>query len=584
MWKKEITYDSAKMFLFYLVREQGELYLKHNYQGNDKKHEMTECFLLPSKYGNGNKSCRIYAARPFRVVLHEDGMGAEIRYEGNRDEISLVFYPGVPHCDIMGNFMKLDFRYGKEFEETAYQFYWRTLLPSVVEKTSVSGHTGCDGYVVSTLQWTKYAGTYPDVDHEFQIKGRIALGSEFELSLVRRMIELQLKLMEEDPERLYRDPCSLQPDGTREYHIRRNSMDNSANAVMFLVTGNIEIIEAADLYLSATGDWEWWEEHKEGLENALSLVEDCIDRQGRLWSDVYYEDQVIKDGRECMSAAFAANAMKKMALLEERAGDKKRRDYYLQLEKKLCDAMIKPLPEGFWSEENKRFADWVDRNSKCHDHVHLLANELPVLFGYASRHQSKMIEELLEEYFQEFQRFPTFVAGRIGDYTEDEIGDGGPYDLCAAGRYWCWDFAYWLSQKRKDILEQQLLLVCRQAAEDDYLMGERYDMNYVYYQSTRNWHGAAHYYEYPCVFLWNLIYGYLGVRKEKSADLKIAPMLNCAGKVTLPGKVYGISYEIGDGTFQVTNLQEKERSFLLCFSGEERKTVLKGGETYVWQQ
>lgn len=41
------------------------------------------------------------------------------------------------------------------------------------------------------------------------------------------------------------------------------------------------------------------------------------------------------------------------------------------------------------------------------------------------------------------------------------------------------------------MLEQQLLAVCRQARLDDYLMGERYDMNYIFYQDDKNWHGAA---------------------------------------------------------------------------------------------
>lgn len=120
------------------------------------------------------------------------------------------------------------------------------------------------------------------------------------------MLELQLKLMAEDPEQLYRDPCALQPNGVREYHVRRNSKDLQTNAVMFLITGNVEIIESAWLYVAASKDWAWFERNKEGLENSLTLVEDCMDRQGRLWSDVYYEDQIIKDGRECMSAALAA--------------------------------------------------------------------------------------------------------------------------------------------------------------------------------------------------------------------------------------------------------------------------------------
>lgn len=584
MWKKKIVYQSEKPLLFYLIREQDEFFLKHNHDGMKNDPEIKECFLIPNENGKGDRACRITAARPFRVIIPESEACVEIQYDGTEEEINLIYYSDVPNCDICGNMMHLDFKHGQEMQEAAYQFYWRTLLPSVVEKTTVSGYEGCNGYVVSTLEWNKYAGTYPDVDHEFQIKGRLAMGSSFELALVRRMMELQLKLMEEDPQDLYRDPCAMQPDGTREYHVRRNSMDRSHNAVMFLVTGNIEIIEAASQYLASTGDWEWWKQHKVGLEKSLLLVEECMDHQGRLWSDVYYEDQVIKDGRECMSAALAADAMRRMAQMEELSGDLERRDYYLGLEKKLADVMIKPLPTGFWDEDKQRFADWVDRNGVCHDHIHLLANELPVLFGYADDRQKEGVEKVLEEYQEEFQRFPTFVAGRIQDYTDDEIGDGGPYDLCAAGRYWCWDFAYWCFTGRKDMLERQLLAVCEQARSDDYLMGERYDMNYIYYQSDINWHGASHYYEYPCVFLWNLIHGYLGIQWDIEADLRIAPMLTTDGTVRMEGDSYGVSYEIKGKDLTVCNLMNRQRRFRLSMDGEELIIILPGGGSFTWQR
>lgn len=584
MWKKEIIYHAARPLVYYLTKEDGRLFLNHNYA--EKKDELVtqDCFLLPSDHDEENKAYRISAARPFRVALPDSGDRIEIAGEGEKEEIMITSFAGVPHCDIMGNSMELTFRNGQEMEETAYQFYWRTLLPSVVERTVVSGYRGCDGYVVSTLQLSKYAGTYPDVDHEFQIKGRIAVGSGFELSLVRRMLELQLKLMEEDPQQLYRDPCALQPDGTREYHVRRNSMDGRTNAVMFLVTGNIEIVEETCLYLEASGDWSFWKQYKKRLEKAFWPVEECVDHLGRLWSDVYYEDQVIKDGRECMSAALAADAARRMAFLEERAGDEKMRQHYLALEQRLAEAMVRPLPAGFWDEQKQRFTDWVDRSGVSHDHIHLLANGLPVLFGYADERQCKAVRQMMAENFEAFQRFPSFVAARVEDYTDSEIGDGGPYDLCAAGRYWCWDFAFWKKEGRKDILEKQLLAVCRQAKADGYLMGERYDMNYAYYQSEKNWHGAAHYYEYPCVFWWNLVQGYLGIRKETEDDLRIEPMLNQEGLVCLKGDAYGVSYEIRGDEFTVANLLEKERTFLLIYEGQERQITLAGGAVYDWRQ
>lgn len=134
----------------------------------------------------------------------------------------------------------------------------------MAEKNAAADYPVGDGYVVSTLQREVYAGTYPDVDHEFQIKGRIAAGDRFDQGLVKRMLNLQLKLMREDPEGLYRDSCALQPGGVREYHVRRSSMDGETNAVMFLVTGNIEVIESAWLYVAASGDFEWLKENREG--------------------------------------------------------------------------------------------------------------------------------------------------------------------------------------------------------------------------------------------------------------------------------------------------------------------------------
>lgn len=112
----------------------------------------------------------------------------------------------------------------------------------------------------------------------------------------------------------------------------------------------------------------------------------------------------------------------------------------------------------------------------------------------------------------EFQRFPSFVAAEIEQYTLSELGDGGPYDLCAAGRYWCWDAAYWSWRKDGSMLSRQLQQVMEQASKDGYIMGERYDMNHVYYIDDKNWHGAGHYYEYPCVFSWVLLHEYVGIR------------------------------------------------------------------------
>ena len=127
------------------------------------------------------------------------------------------------------------------------------------------------------------------------------------------------------------------------------------------------------------------------------------------------------------------------------------------------------------------------------------------------------------------------------------------------------------------MLEQQLLAVCRQARLDDYLMAERYDMNYIFYQDDKNWHGAAHYYEYPCVFIWNLIAGYAGVRFALQADLEIEPMLAGDGRVRLENPQYGIEYTVAGNTIFVKNLLAQERSLRVKWKNEEQL-----GENETW--
>jgi hypothetical protein len=218
------------------------------------------------------------------------------------------------------------------------------------------------------------------------------------------------------------------------------------------------------------------------------------------------------------------------------------------------------VPHGFWDGANARYVDWIDRSGVVHDHIHLLANCLPVLFGYASDAQAQAVEALIQENFAELQRFPTFLSPRIADYTESEIGNS-PYDLCAAGRYWCWDAAYWGLRQRGDILLGQLRQVAEQARLDNYRMGERYDMNHVYYIDAKNWHGAPYYYEYPNVFAWVLIHDYLGLRPALDVDLELRPLLTEFGQVTL--EAYGIAYTYEAERFAVENLAGKEKTVRL---------------------
>lgn len=500
-----------------------------------------------------------------------------------------TLHPARPVCDVMGKRLVLGFEGGEELETAYAHFYWGTMLPSVIEKTDATGYPVQEGYVVSTLRPDKYAGTYPDVDHEFQCKGRMALLGSCELAVVQRMMELQFKMMREDPAGLWRNPCAVQPDGTREYHVRRNSLDGTENAEMFLVTGNIEVLETAWLYFAATKNEAWLRAHIEDLEGAASLLEHLTDRNGRLWSDVFYEDQVIKDGAECMSAAMAAHGLQLLAALEKQLGRGEQESRFATLAARIAQAMVKPVPAGFWDEENHRFVDWVDRSGRVHDHIHLLGNCLPVLFGYATPTQARAVESLIGEYFDEFQRFPTFLSPCIADYRPDEMGTAGPYDLCAAGRYWCWDAAYWAQQGRGQVLRQQLHMVAAQAQTEGYYMGERYDMNHVYYQDDKNWHGAAYYYEYPCVFTWVLAHEYLGLRAGFDVDVELCPRLATHGKVV--AEAYGVQYDYQPGVFTLTNIadgqagQSGQKTFRLLLEGlYPGKKLLVNGSSLAPQQ
>lgn len=550
-----LTFHSSKIYL--MTRIEGEAYLLTGRGDAVLPDGCERGWILPPDGQEGTAAIEIRTAGG--IMAECQGDETIVRIEDK--ECCLIRHASIPHADFWGNGYEFAFDGGEQLEQTLAEFYWGTLLPSVIERTRASHYPEWRGYVVSTLQPGEYAGTYPDVDHEFQCKGRIAMAGAFELDVVKRMMELQFRMMREDPIQMWRNPCSVQPDGTREYHIRRNSLDGSTNAEMFLVTGNVEVLETAWLYMAAAKDKKWLANHIENLEGAASLVEYLTDNQGRLWSDVYYEDQVMKDGMECMSASMAAHAYGKLAELEELLGRTEKAMHYRAMETLLADALVRPVPLGFWDTDKKQFVDWIDRNGEVHDHIHLLANSLPVLFSYTTKEQTSEVERLIGENLDEFQRFPTFLAARIEDYTPGEIGDGGPYDLCAAGRYWCWDAAYWAFKQDGMRLQKQLVQVAEQAKTDGYRMGERYDMNHVYYQSDKNWHGAPYYYEYPCVFSWVLIHDYLGIAHDIEADLQIRPRLTSYGKVRMDS--YGVEYEYSESGFRLKNIAGETRSFRL---------------------
>ena len=471
-----------------------------------------------------------------------------------------------PHSDPFGHRFSLGIAGGAELEEALAAFYWGTMLPSVVEKTMAANFPYHNGYVLSTLNVSAYAGSYPAVDHEFQIKGRLAFGSEADLDIVRRMIELQFKLMNDDPEQLYRAPTSVQPDGRREYHIRRNSLDNRQNAAMFPLTGDIEVIEESWRYYSARKDVAWLRSNIGNLEHAAGWIRSNTDQYGRVWSDVYYEDQVIKDGRVTQAQAFAARAFGLLAGMENLLGRGDEAARFNQASKKMADVLIAPLPMGYWDTKNGRFIDWVDRDGEPHDHIHLLANELPVAFGYATPEQAAQVRRLIDVNAEEFERFPSFVAAKIADYSKSEIGSGGPYDLCAAGRYWYWDASYRESQDQYGVLLDQLKTVAAEGAKNNYFMSERYDMDHVYYIDGKDAHGAEKYYEYPNVFAAVLIEKLLGLTVPADADVSVAPHLASYGSVEFGIPEYALSYSYSQDGFVLKNLSDKPRRYKVDLS------------------
>ncbi|TPW75049.1 hypothetical protein [Schumannella soli] len=518
-------------------------------------------WLLQTADGGDSAGAGAGAGAAIEAVPDADGWVVRIAAR----EARLIRHRARPHADVTGARFALDIPGGELLADAAAGFYWDTMVPCVVERTVAADYPDAAGYVISTLA-DKYLGTYPDVDHEFQIKGRLAWGDRADLHVVRRMIELQLRLMREDPTGLWRDPCAVQPDGDREYHVRRNSADGRENAEMFLATGNIAVIESVRMYIARTRDLDWLAAHIHELEGATSLVESCLDPLGRLWSDVYYEDQVIKDGRETMSASLAIRSFELLAELEQLLDRGERSAHYRARATELTSALVAPLPVGYWDKDAGRFTDWVDRSGVVHDHIHLLANVLPALFGQAEAAQTRAVAELVDRERPEFQRFPTFLSARVQDYTASEIGDGGPYDLCAAGRYWSWDAAYWSWRGDGATLRTQLDTVARQGRDDAWIMGERYDMNHVYYIDGTPWHGAAHYYEYPCVFAWVLVNEYLGVRPALDADLIIAPRVSDHGTITLEQDAYRLSWTLSDAGFELRNLADEARSFRVDLS------------------
>ncbi len=227
-------------FVFLTRREEGGWFVLPHLKGPGAWQGDSLAWVLPREANASLPSWQIQG--PDGCLLQVQ-VGQSARIEVQAEWVEVKRYESRPRADIFGKRYAFDFQNGALLEQACAAFYWDTLLPCVVERTRAAGFPTPDGFVLSTLAPNSYGGTYPDVDHEFQVKGRLAAGSALDEDVVRRMLELQLRMMREDPEGLWRNPCAVQSDGQREYHVRRSSQDGSQNAVMFLLTGNVEILE-----------------------------------------------------------------------------------------------------------------------------------------------------------------------------------------------------------------------------------------------------------------------------------------------------------------------------------------------------
>lgn len=533
-------------------------YFVHPLRGRSQHvHDVVRVWLLPDDRDAVEEAWCLEAPAGGGLSVTSDGTDVTVHADVRRLEATL--HAARPRCDVLGNAYTFDLPDGPDLERAMASFYWDTLVATVAERTLAAASPDADGYVLDTLDTHMYAGTYPDVGHAFHVKGRVLLGNAVDTDVVRRMLELQFRLMREDPERAWRDPCAVQLDGTREYHVRRSSMDGTANAVMFLITGNVEILESARSYVAMTGDVAWLQRHLEDLQGAASLIDDVTDRHGRVWSDVFYEDQVIKDGRVTAAQAFAAMGLRHLADLEDFAGDTAAADARRQRADFLATTLAKPLPEGFWDPDAGRFVDWVDRHGVAHDHGSLLANVAPTLIDAVDPDQRAAVESFLDGAQEAFQRFPTFIAADVAAYRPDEIGIAGPYDLCAIARHWSWDAEWKASRGQRDSVHAQLLCVARRADVEGGYLSERYDMDHVHFVDGQDAHGATRYYEYPAVFVWTLLRAYLGIEPSLDADVKLVVRRPHAGRWRISAPGIAVEVTTLEDSWRVENLASTER-------------------------
>lgn len=559
--------------------------------------------LKKESYGNvivlaNKKSKELYAEKILwvfsekKACFYETEGKYKIWFDKNYNvefekEFTMTEFHSGPCRDFCGNSFAVEIGGDSSYGKALSRFYWECLIPEIANGQNISKRKAWKkGYVLSTLFTTKYAGTYPAVDHEFHIRGRLAFGDEQSFSTVRQMMELTLETMTKDRSGKYRIPCSVQPNGKREYRVTRKSLDKKTKAVMFPLTGIIELCEEVYNYYCRTKDKDFVERNIETIEKGLERLESFTDENGRLYSDVYFEDQVMKDGATAQAQAFAVNALELMAKLETICRRNEKAEYYKNLSRKMKANYIKPLPEGYWDSENERYVDWIDRKGKVHDHIHLLSNALSVTYNFNTDERNEKIKKMISENDNIFQKFPSFVSAKIEDYTKSEIGDGGPYDLCAAGRYWCHDAKYRRKTGDFETIKNQLDAVMKMAQSESFQMGERYDMNYVFYNEGEDakklWHGSPMYYEYPNVFCDVLVHDYLGIRESEDCDVEISP---CTNDARFKFESYGIECEISENEFVLRNISKHSKTFLIDLSALtgfefKEKLILKSQEEF----
>ena len=492
-------------------------------------------------------------------------------------------YPSYPNADFSGNDFYFKINCDDSFTKAVSAFYWKNLLPQIAETSRIcKKKTWQKGYVISTLDTSVYPGTYPAVDHEFHIKGRLAIGGDFDKEIVKRMMELTALTMEKDPSGKYRVPCSVQPSGKREYYITRYSLDKSVKAIMFPITGLIELIDSLYKYYCAEKDINTVKKLLPTIEKGMGYFYGFLTEKSSLKANVYYEDQVMKDAFTAQAQAFSSHAMGALSFLEKLVGSNNKSLFFKKLGDELKDSYVKDVPEGYWNGD--RYIDYINEDGSVHDHIHLLSNALSVIFGFNNPERDEKIAALIKENDEEFQRFPTFLAGRIQDYTPSEIGSGGPYDLAAAGRYWDWDARYRAFTGDGELILKQLYSVKEAAEKENWYMGERYDLNHVYYNTGKDaqkvWHGAGKYYEYPCVFADVLITLLFGVDYSQSADLNVRPMLK---NLEFSMQSKGISYSVSKNEFTIKNISNKNLTLdlnLTLVGGDKTSLELPAGQTF----